>query len=76
MLSRVKVVEVNIFCPNLNFQLVWYGLVWFGNFFGPVEVKPQHVRHQLGLLFQDKSDGELKLPVQPRKKCSKLRYTP
>ena len=29
MLSRVKVVEVNIFCPNLNFQLVWYGLVIF-----------------------------------------------
>ena len=29
MLSRVKVVEVNIFCPNLNFQLVWYGLAIF-----------------------------------------------
>ena len=29
-LSSVKVVEVNIFCPNFNFQLIWFGLVWFG----------------------------------------------
>ena len=45
-------------------------MVWY--FFGPVEVKLQHVRHQLGLLFQDKSDGEVKSAVQVDKSADHL----
>ena len=45
--------------------LVWYGLVIFVGQY-------KYVRHQLGLFFHDKSDGEVKLAVQLFKSAVQL----
>ena len=63
MYEESKVTWNLIWDVSSKFQVIRFGLVWFGKFCGPVQVKIQHVRHQLGLFFHDKSDGEVKLAV-------------